>query len=639
MPKANDQLVFPDGDLVRRWRALRTQALDADSNLHAVRVVACSPDQSAYESWDAGLGGRHGALTAALVPLLTGPDAGTVTWLDMLEVVRRAVLGVSPLQRPEVEGPADRLLFSLRSRTGTGVLPVRVEAGSALLVNAAIFGIAVGDRYALVAPGRDAAVPLATAVVERIRHGRAVLRLDGTTPAELPVGTAAWPVEVALGQRPVAVLPVDSPHRDEIVADLERSARVRPVDNPAGALATVRLDGDGVQVLDAAGEPLYGTPRPVSPKSLASAAADVGTLAMADHVRALPSGTGPAELPGDVAVSYVRLLPGGGESPLAPGEHLFVGDRLLVRITSSSAQDRYASVFDVGVAGAVTLLTTSEPSGVTLAPGEGYELGREWGVEGGIRLDWADGVPRGAARPESFVTVIADAKVNRLPNLGQLGVARRAAGPASTLDRLIDDVAVGRRDVRPPGGGHGVRHRVDRFDFLLHPVPRPADGEPAFDVDERPDPSFRLVVPRGPVAPGRVAVRLKELTVHSNRSFLASRVRVDAMVITAAPAEAGGPYRANTMRFDRIRDGDRLPFDDVLLYEGPVARFLDIAVWVAKDDSRDLDLAELLAAESANEEVSAAATTLAALAVAEPTAALVAGSAAAVAMLVRTAAR
>lgn len=139
--------------------------------------------------------------------------------------------------------------------------------------------------------------------------------------------------------------------------------------------------------------------------------------------------------------------------------------------------------------------------------------------------------------------------------------------------------------------------------------------------------------------PGRVAVRLKELTVHSSRAFLRSRIRIDALVVTAASDEAGGPHRAATLRFDRIKDGDRLPFADVLVYEGPVDRFLDIAVWVARDDSPDVDLAEGMAAETGSEEVSTALSTLSALAAAEPTAAVVVGSAAAVAVLIRMAAR
>ena len=70
---------------------------------------------------------------------------------------------------------------------------------------------------------------------------------------------------------------------------------------------------------------------------------------------------------------------------------------------------------------------------------------------------------------------------------------------------------------------------------------------------------------------------------------------------------------AATARFDRVRDGDRLPLDNFLLYEGPVSGFLDLAVWVARDDQREVDLAELLQRETGRDDVKAA------LATASPT--------------------
>ncbi|RSM88691.1 caspase family protein [Kibdelosporangium aridum] len=626
LPKANDQLAFPEEDLVQRWRAARAaNGMSADGNPNAVRVVACSPDQSAFEDYVPELGGRHGMLTAALVQILD-KDLG-ITWSDALEVVRNRVVAE---QRPDIEGPADRLLFSLQTRGALGVLPVRVKGTTALLPEAAVFGVTAGDRYALTKPGSDE--PFAEAVVVRIVGADAVLQFDGDA-TQLPVGTSAWPKDVALTRRPVAVLPVDSPHRAELVAAFEKTAGVQPTDHNDGVLATAQIEEDTVNLFDVAGEPLFAQPMPFHKATDA-----VRVLAIADHVRMLPSGKDKASLPDDVTVSYHRLLPGGREVEVTSGEHLFVGDQLVVRCTNSSLSNRYVNVFDVGLAGAVTELTTSEGSGVTLARDETYELGREW-EEGGLPLMWPETLPTGAPRLESFVTVIADRKVDALGRLGQPGVVRAAGGSVNDLARIVDDLAVGRRDVPRPGAGAGVRWRVDRFDFLLHPSARPAGDEPRFELEERPDNSFRLLLPRGVRPPKRIALRLKELTVHSNRSILKSRVRIDAVVITAAPAEEGGPYRASTMRFDRVKDGDRLPFDDVLIYEGPVARFLDIALWVAKDDSPDTDLADLLVTQTADEQVSNAVITLAALAVAAPAAAAIAGSVAAVAVLVRSAAR
>ena len=643
IPRAIDGLGLPVNDLERRWRKLREDgphSTGADSNPDAVRVVACAPDQSAYELPSATLGDQHGAFTAALVGVLRGADPATLTWRDVLDVVRGAVLDVAP-QRPEVEGSvADRLLFSMQTRSAEGVRPVRMERGTALLDSAALFGLAVGDTYTLVAPGGDVAAPLARATIEKIVVGRAVLLLDGTTPSELPQGTTAWPLEVALGARPVAVLPADSPRRHAMVAELTRSAQVRIVDDPAGTLATVRLDDTAVQVYDALGAPLYTAATARPPLTVA---ADVRMLARATHLRELASGRGPEMLPADVEVAWVRLLPAGEEEPLADGAHLFVGDRLMARLANTGGQKRFVGVVDVGVAGAVSILSDSEPDGVTLEPGEGYELGRDWFGAEGIELGWPDGLPTDVPRAESVVTIVADAKIDGLSRLQQRGVVARSAarGTGTTLRRLVDDLATGRRDsVRPAGAAPALRYRVERFEFVLHPVPRPdAVEEPPFEVDERPDPSFRLVTPRGAQPPGRIAVRLTDMVVHRNRALFTSDVRVEALVVTAGTADGGPPFHAETAPFPRVRDGDRLSFDDLIVYEGPVDRFLDLRVWVSRNDSPDVGLAELLAAETANPEVAAAVATLAGLAVAAPAAGLVAGSIAAVAMLVRTAAR
>ncbi|SFR28100.1 Caspase domain-containing protein [Lentzea waywayandensis] len=620
LPKAT-QLAFPEEDLVSRWTEVRARHhRTGDGNLHAVRVVACSPDQSAYEDYIPALGAQHGMLTGALVPLLT--DAGgTITWLDALELMRNAV---TTEQRPDVEGPAERLLFSLRTRDAVGVLPVRVENGRTVLPDAAIFGVARGDRYDLRAPGADILVH--DAIVDDFVDGDAVLRHDG--PAHLPAGTSAWPVEVALTRRPVAVVPPGAPRRDELAAELSDTAGVVPVEAGAEAFATARVEGDHVFLLDGGGEPLNA-----QPMSHTEAVEAVRKLAIAEHVRTLPSGAGDASLPRDVTVSYVRVLPNGDKTEISSGDHLHVGDRLFMRISNSSNGQRYACVFDIGLAGAVTPLTTSQPSGVTLAENETYELGHDW--RGGIPLVWPETLPKGAPRLESFVTVIADLQVDRLGRLGQRGLTR--GHDQNALEHLVTDLAVGTRDVPRLGSVGGVRWRVERFDFLLHPTARPTADEPGFEIDERPDPSLRSLTPRGTTPPTHVSVRLKELTVHNNLAFLKSRVRVDAVVITAA--QTGDPYRASTMRFDRIGDGHRLPFDDVLIYDGPVARFLDIAIWVAKDDTREADLADLLVQQTADKDVAAAIVTLAALAVAAPAAAAVAGGAAAVAVLVRTAAK
>lgn len=644
IPRALGPSTLPLDDLQRRWSSLRADPWPSgngiDSNSDAVRVVACSADQVAYEMADAALGGQHGVLTAALVHVLTHMDPETVTWADVLGMVRASVMDVV-MQRPEIEGPVDRVVFTTDRRGMVGVRPVRTVEGRAVLDGAALFGAAPGDTYAIVAPGGHVTAPLARATVERVTSGRAVLHLDPPSTT-LPAGTTAWPVVVALGARPVAVVQAGGgDERVEFVAALTETAQVRVVDDPVGALATVECGVPGVvQMRDAAGEPLYDESAAKSP---AAVAADVRRLARAAHLRGLGSGTGTEELPDDVTVAWLRLLPRGGEEALAGGEHLFVGDRLLGRFTHTGTGRRFVTALDVGLTGAVTLLTTAEPDGRELAPGEAYELGRDWYGATGVPLFWPAGLPVGGPRAESVVTLVADDRIDGLRALEQdgAGQVRSAAPPGTSLGRLLANLAVGRRDLAPPEGSMPVvRYRVHRFDFVLHPIPRvDAAPEPAFVIDERPDTSFRLVVPRGSAPPRGVAVRLRRLEVRRDREWPASGVRVDALAVTAVPTAQGPPFQAGTARSASVFAGDRPSAADLLVHTGPVNRFVDLAVWSAPDDPRVPELVDLLARETGDEDVAEAMATLAGLAAAAPAPVLIARSVAAVATLVNTADR
>jgi hypothetical protein len=131
-------------------------------------------------------------------------------------------------------------------------------------------------------------------------------------------------------------------------------------------------------------------------------------------------------------------------------------------------------------------------------------------------------------------------------------------------------------------------------------------------------------------------VRLNDLVVHSNRALLKSKVRVDFLIVSAVGDDGLPPYQAATLIVDRVRDGDRLPVDRLLLYDGPVHRFLELAMWVSRGDSDDRQLTDLLSDALHNPKVAGSVTTLIALAVAAPPAAVIAGSMAAVGTLVKT---
>ena len=643
LPKARERAgAFPWASVRAAWQGLRMHPVAADANVEsnpsAIRVVACAPDESAFELQTTGIRGPHGALTSELARILRQPGSEALTWQGLIGLLRPAVMDLVASQRPEVEGPVDRYLFQTRERQAIGVLPVLVDGSAAFLEGARLFGIGQDDTYAIVAPGGDPGAPLAIAVVDAIVGARARLRLDTVRPSDLPAGAEAHPREVALGRRPVAVVPATGPDARQVADALARSPHLRLAVSGEPVIATVRLDEDGMRVLDAQGEPLSAAAHPVTGSAIDLLGADLQRLARGAHLRNVASGTGEAKLADEVAFEY-SLLAGGVERPLArSGEHLFNGDQVVVRIRNRSAAKRYVSVFDVGLRGAITLLTTAEPAGIGIGPGDSYELYRlpATNVLAGVELFWPDDLPAGLPRPEMFVSIVTD-QPQDLTRLAQGGARfRDAARGGSSLQRLVEDLAVGVRDARPPGQPVSVvRYRIDRFDFYLHTRSRPSE-EPPFEIDERPDPSLRLVVPRaaGPV-PQRLAVRLKEIVTHSNHALRTATVRIDSLLITRA-AQGDEPYRPSTYRFSSVRDGARLPMDNLLLYEGPVSGFLDLAIWVSRDDTKGLDLADLFEQETTGEDVKGALALLASLAVAAPQAALVAGAVGAVAVLIRS---
>ena len=176
------------------------------------------------------------------------------------------------------------------------------------------------------------------------------------------------------------------------------------------------------------------------------------------------------------------------------------------------------------------------------------------------------------------------------------------------------------------------------IDFDVIDAPAPVAEVVTFEIDDRPDPSARLFTARG-VAPKVVAVRLGELVVHRNRAMFGADVRVDAVVLTGGRPDGIPVYTAQTERFANIKDGDRLPLEQMLVYHGPATDFLDIAVWVSRDSTGSLALSDLLRGQLTDQEVQAAGVQLASLALTAPQAALAVGAVGAGAVIVNVAYR
>src|SRR5581483_9332945 len=115
----------------------------------------------------------------------------------------------------------------------------------------------------------------------------------------------------------------------------------------------------------------------------------------------------------------------------------------------------------------------------------------------------------------------------------------------SAVDQLVGFAG---RDLEADSGGSTATYAVRRITFDLGGSRRPQADEGTFLIDQRPDPSVRVLAPKGAAA-RTVAVRLAELWVHRNRAMFGADIRVDAVVLTGGGELTKPVYRARTERF------------------------------------------------------------------------------------------
>ena len=615
--------VWSDG-VAERLDALKTlwEAAGVESNPDAVRLVAADYDRSAYESQRAD--GRPGGLMTAALEQALGEGGGTgtrVNWAALGSRVREFVMRAAPEQRPEVEGPSRRRLFQLEETGDFDGVAFFREDGRAALRAGRLLGAVKGAEYLVMPPGVTALEPkktVAKAVIETVEGDRSYVSLD---PPNAPAadGALAFPSRFPFGKRPVAL---DGAAAASVIED---NKFVKAADSPNQAIATLRASQGKLVVLDPDGAALTLTLDDDS-SGRAAANAVLAGLARADAVRTLPKG----DLPGAIDVVWGRV-DGGGPIAMQNGDVLHAGERLSVDIVNRGASPVYAAVFDLGIGGDVTLLTASIPTGVPIAPGDRYRLGEREGQLIGLKSEWNSRVPSDGPRREAIVVIAAEAPTQFRALEGKVQIAR-GKGQSSALDELLFQIGSATTRDFEADEARGGRFLTHHIELQLSPLPRPTAGRRArFLVDQSLAPAFLSRAAEAGVQPfaGEIALRLSKLIVHSNRAYWgATGVRVDALVVTA-PQKGDAPYAPATFSFPRIGNEEALPFDNLLLFAGKPARYLDLQLWVSKAKSDAKPLGELIREALNDKEFQSAATVLAGLALAAPAAATVVGAAAA----------
>jgi hypothetical protein len=576
---------------------LPTHILHPLENPYAVRLNACRPEQSAYEYTVGGV--RAGIFTDSLRVALEEAGSARVTWSVLVQRIRNRVMTLEVGQRPEVEGPWARLLFD-REQASTGfALPVvasETRNNRVILSGAALLGVSPGDTFGLTPAGARAAND------ETILGRATVVTTDGVTVeadvdlyegcAHLPSLAEAHPLTTSAAGDPVRV------RGDDGLAAAVRSAidavptlRTVGVDHEGPVLAEVTVAG-ALTLHDGGAAPL--ATESADDVGVGRVVASLRRMARTAVLRRLTPGPD-AALTDTFVVEWGRVVDRKADVLPSSGALLHVGERIYVRLKNTSSRSLYFFVFDLGVAHRVTLISV-EAGGLLIRRGQEITIGdRIDGAFVGSPLVWPEGLAVDGPRPETLLVLVTD-EPHDLSGLVHDGVMPATRGRSSPLARELAAAlgTVSRDWGQPPknAGGFAVVH-LD-FDLSRDPPQRPESAK--FHVDERPPPSARALRPRKVTrsAAGRtVAVRVTDLVVHRNRALGGTDVRVDTLVLTGGVG-ANVPDLAKTAWFSRVRDGDRLSMDNLLMYHGPAVDYLDIAWWVSRDDRHGRALSELL---------------------------------------------
>ncbi len=456
-----------DAHLKQRIAAgLRIDLLDPVSNRHAVRLVACARGQYAYEGPSETGSDYSGVFTSSLIAALDEAEGARVTWSMLIGRVRQLVQAREPHQRPEAEGPSDRLLFETESDDAPGSLRVTAgKDGRVCLPGAPLLGVQLGDEFAIMPPtaaGPAASDRIATVQIDRCSASEASGKPVFAGPgAALPVHARAfWTLAVA--PRIAARVP------DAIAAKVQASTFVRVAEPGEPAPLEVTIDADGAMTLRDRFGPLHAARRP-GPETAWEVVADLNRCARAITLRTIREESGWA-IDSPVTVEW-GLVRAGRPDPLpVSGAAVSLGDAVYIKVRNDSQDYIRLSLVDIGVAYGITLLTSDTPAGSVIGPGGEYVYGYDYRYDrvAGVSPTWPEGLDPGLARPETVLAFLTNEPqdMSVLTQPGVLNVDRKGMLlKGSPLTRVLAHLSAGvRRELGPMASFFSVRSI--EFDLL-----------------------------------------------------------------------------------------------------------------------------------------------------------------------------
>jgi hypothetical protein len=471
--------------------------LAVEGNPHAVRIVATAPDRQAYEV-PVRVGDDvvyRGLFTTTLERVLAECDRAPLSWRTIASRVRELVLERAE-QAPRVEGPADRLPFTTEVLKRPDAVVFAYDGGKPCLRANRILGANVGAKYSIMSPTKvqydpDHVVAYATVVELVGPNAHVTLQL---TAADRPpqAGALAFPNTLPYPPLPVAIEGAGAKRLAEQIRTPHQDGRPRRLDVVEDARqARFSVVADGTSLSTSTG----GLPARIALDdddrgrgllidwlerwSKAEALRELTTEGVPHTALEVRWGRVEPHRTADGGLGHSRMVPHGPKGTMHLGEWVYV------TVTNHWDAPLYVAIFDIGIAGKVTLLTMRSPYGRKLALDQSFTLGQRdsnapvvgvgptsWPEEVPKTVPGPDGVPRPLPRRESLVVIAATAETNfeRLAN--EALPTRGNPRGGNRLEVILDSFRTGlTRDFAPEPTIEGFF--VHRIDFDLSPEPRP----------------------------------------------------------------------------------------------------------------------------------------------------------------------
>lgn len=441
-------------------------------NPDAVRIVASGvfdpawPMQDEDRRW-------HGAMTLALLRVLDEVGDAAVSWRSIVAAVRTRIRDAYPDQRPDVEGPMQRRAFSLEEIDEASVLIRHGPAGFTLGAGA-LGGVTAGDIYAAVrldAPGHELARVQVTRTTPLSAEATLVAWQPGVTA--LPPGAIAVSRELAIARKPVRVEAAHPEAAAVIEQAIARTRRLRVATKAdVTVIATLALSNAELAISDAEG-PLR--PALAFPGRLPEALAVAGHLAAARQLLELEGEHGVAR--SELDAEWGTVVHGAMAKQPDRGGGLATSDKIYIRIKNTGSRDLFAQVFNIGLAGRISLLSRFAAAGHPLRPREQVVLGDAANRElVGLPVRWPRDLPRDHARIDTLLVIVTTTATD-LRVLESSDPRAAPRGRTSPLQQLLRQLHDG--TTRSAGRSAAEPYLMLRYQFLLHP---PASHGPASDA-------------------------------------------------------------------------------------------------------------------------------------------------------------